>query len=133
MSLSLRRFDDTPDGVCPREAQSWNDILDRHPKLAAIVADDPPTRREVAWWPDLDLSEMESDARLDAGDRVVLGLMRSMGRVVPITEPELAARLWPDALPQDVRDVAETCQRLVSRRMVARRAGGGFVILWRAP
>ena len=147
--MNLRRFADPlnpPDGVCPREAASWNAILDRNPRLEALVEErDRELDEALAQLRDRHeedgvrlsipaLPVLASPHRLTAYERLVLAALteRASDGIALMTVSELTARLRPNPLTSDAHRVERSVFRLLTRRFIARRSGGGFVLLRRA-
>ena len=131
---------DPPAGWSPREAASWNAILDRHPKLEALCdgCDEDTGLREqheeeavrvAAYVRGAPLHGLAPTHRLGAYERLVLAALSECSL---LTVGELVARLRPGPLTSDQHRVERAVFALITRRFIARRRGGGFVLLRRA-
>lgn len=135
---------DPPDGVSIREALWWNDLLDRRPRLELLCDADSELDRDLSLLRDaheedgvrLGVAALPAIAipRMTAWERLVLAVMteRAQGNVSLVAVSEIAARLRAAPLTVDRHRVERAVFRLITRRFIARRAGGGFVLLRRA-
>lgn len=131
---------DPPPGWSTSEAVHWNAILDRHPRLEALCdgRDEDTGLRErheeeavrlAASVRGEPLRDLASTHRLRAYERLVLAALNER----PLTTVgELVARLRPGSLTSDQHRVERAVFSLITRRFIARRRGGGFVLLRRA-